>query len=30
MKHVEAAEVMSPALLGEWAAEGGETQAARR
>ncbi len=30
MKHIEAAELMSHALLGEWAAEGGEAQAARR
>lgn len=31
MKHIiGAAEVMSHALLGEWAAEGGEAQAARR
>ena len=30
MKHIEAAEVMSHTLLGEWAAEGGEAQAARR
>ena len=29
MKHIEAAEAMSHALLGGWAAEGGEAQAAR-
>ena len=28
MKHIEAAEVMSHALLGEWAAEGGGGEAA--
>ena len=30
MKHIEAAEVMSHALLREWAAEGGDAQAARK
>ena len=30
MKHIEAAEVKSHALLGDCASEGGEAQAARR